>query len=438
MSRFLPPQPDLEHLKNEAKALHRAHGGGDPSVCTVLRRLKRFADASDSQVLAAALTLTEAQFALALDYGFKSWDELRRTVLRTRPVEGADAPPSSRAFRLSDPPAGGDGNRFARAYHMALSCCGATCDYDTVAGDSGLAFILQSDSDHRPHGANVAELDLGWWPIDPWGAMLRLDFLGRVYGIEMHRLPTVLDEYRDDVAKAFDRYHRRAVVECFEAQRPVVGGTSPCDISVITGMDDGTPPLLGQLSCDATAQVKRLGQYPWWVVTLSDMREPIDRAAADGEAIAFAVALHQERFGRDIPGCEPPDAAAKSAGRASWALWAGVLRDGRCGPHYYSANIVGCTLRNRRSAPPYLRQMAARHGAAVAGSLRAAADVYGEVLVKLTTADTSKEAFSTPAGRGKLADLVDELAALEARAVGELEKASHQMRTSGGSARIGS
>jgi len=424
MSRLLPIRPDLEHLRNEAKALHKAHARGDASACGILRRLKRFSGATDAQVLSSPVTLTEAQFALALDYGFKGWDELRRTVLRTRPVEGANAPASPRALRLSDPPAGGDGNRLARAYQMSFSCCGVACDYDTVAGDSGLAFILQADSAHRPYGADVTELDLGWWPLDEWGAMLRLDFLGSVYGVQMHRLPLAMDEYRADAAKAFESYHRGAIVECLQAERPVVCVTSGCDIWVITGMDDGSPPLLGQLSCDSTSQVKRVGQYPWWVVAMGDVREPMDRVRADAEAVAFAVDLHHERFSRNIPGCAPEYAAVKSSGTASFTLWARVLRDGeRCGPSHYSANIVGCTRRNRRSAPPYLRQMAARHTRSVAARLGTAADIYDEVLAKLGTADTSKEAFSTAAGRLKLADVVDELAALEAKAVGELEQA---------------
>ena len=72
MSRLLPIRPDLEHLKGEAKSLLKAHAKGDPLACPVLRRLKRFAQADDSQILSATVTLTEAQFALAMDYGFKN------------------------------------------------------------------------------------------------------------------------------------------------------------------------------------------------------------------------------------------------------------------------------------------------------------------------------------------------------------------------------
>ena len=97
------------------------------------------------------------------------------------------------------------------------------------------------------------------------------------------------------------------------------------------------------------------------------------------------------------------------------------------GPHFYSANVVGCMSRNRSSAPPYLRGMALRHGATVARLLRTAADLYDEVLAVLAKADTSKEAFASATGRGDLADKVDSMAALEAKAAVELESAAKTM-----------
>ena len=424
MSHLLPIQPNLEHLKNEAKSLLKAHDAGDPSACPVLRKLRRFASADDAAVLAAAVTLTETQFALAQDYEFKSWDELRKVVLRTRPLAGAQEAPQAHAMRLPDPPAGKSGNQFARAYHMAMAYCGVACDYDTVAGDSGLAFILQADNKHTPYGAAVRELDLGWWPLAEWGAKLRLDFLGRAHGIALRRLPLVEEEFRADAAGHYRTHHRAAVIECLQTGRPVVAGEES-GIWVVTGMDEGTPPLLGQISCSDVAAVKRLSQYPWNVIALGEMSEPLDHARVDAEAIAFACHLHNDRLGEAVSGCPVELDGGKSSGKASFALWAEALRDGRCGPSHYSANVVGCTIRNRRSAPPYLRQMASRHGQAAAGRLRAAADVYDEILKKLATANTGKEAFGDAARREKLAGLVDDVAALEAKAVGQLARIFH-------------
>ena len=80
MSRLLPIQPDLEHLKNEAKALLKAHGKREPAAAVLFRKLRRLANATDAEVFSAPVTLTEAQFVLSLEYGFRSWDELRKTV----------------------------------------------------------------------------------------------------------------------------------------------------------------------------------------------------------------------------------------------------------------------------------------------------------------------------------------------------------------------
>lgn len=46
MVRFLPPHPSLDHLKNESKALLKAHQSGDIEVCDLLRHLHRFREAS--------------------------------------------------------------------------------------------------------------------------------------------------------------------------------------------------------------------------------------------------------------------------------------------------------------------------------------------------------------------------------------------------------
>lgn len=53
MSRILPPQPHLDHLRNEAKALLKAHRRKGPAVCKTLRLLRRFGQASDEEILSA-------------------------------------------------------------------------------------------------------------------------------------------------------------------------------------------------------------------------------------------------------------------------------------------------------------------------------------------------------------------------------------------------
>ncbi|MBX7131146.1 MAG: ankyrin repeat domain-containing protein [Fimbriimonadaceae bacterium] len=70
MSQSLPDRPNLEHLKSQAKDLLKAFYRGDADA---IERLGP---------LSAEPKLHDAQFALARDYGFKSWDALRAQVTR--------------------------------------------------------------------------------------------------------------------------------------------------------------------------------------------------------------------------------------------------------------------------------------------------------------------------------------------------------------------
>ncbi|HUW85144.1 MAG TPA: family 16 glycoside hydrolase [Phycisphaerae bacterium] len=83
MSAALPAQPNLRQIKNQAKDILHAHRRGDPSCCDVLRHLRQFAGCSDDVVLAADVRLSDVQFALAMYYGFQSWNELRVAVEAT-------------------------------------------------------------------------------------------------------------------------------------------------------------------------------------------------------------------------------------------------------------------------------------------------------------------------------------------------------------------
>jgi len=80
MTATLPLQPNLEHLKKQAKDLLKAHQHGDAAVCSTLRHLRHLHHASDAEILAAPLTLRQAQHALARQYGFTNWADLKAAV----------------------------------------------------------------------------------------------------------------------------------------------------------------------------------------------------------------------------------------------------------------------------------------------------------------------------------------------------------------------
>ena len=76
----LPTRPDLKYLKKQAKDLLKAHQAADRSACAPLRLVPRFDTASDQEILAADLTLHDAQSALAREYGYPHWAALRDAV----------------------------------------------------------------------------------------------------------------------------------------------------------------------------------------------------------------------------------------------------------------------------------------------------------------------------------------------------------------------
>lgn len=80
MTKSLPERPNLTNLKKQAKSLLKAHKAGDPTVCAVLRHLHRFSGMADSEILAAEIVLAEAQFAIAIEYGFKDWAAMKASV----------------------------------------------------------------------------------------------------------------------------------------------------------------------------------------------------------------------------------------------------------------------------------------------------------------------------------------------------------------------
>ncbi len=75
MTLQLPQRPNLEQLKKQAKSLLQAARAGDPSA---LRRFHAIFDASPGPQ--HSLALHQAQFVIAREYGFSSWNRLREEI----------------------------------------------------------------------------------------------------------------------------------------------------------------------------------------------------------------------------------------------------------------------------------------------------------------------------------------------------------------------
>jgi Lon protease-like protein len=93
VSRQLPARPHLDHLKAQAKDLLDAHQRGEPEAFERIRAaVPAFARMSNDELARAAFALHDAQSAIAREYGFASWAELRDKVAAL-----SAAPPSREA-----------------------------------------------------------------------------------------------------------------------------------------------------------------------------------------------------------------------------------------------------------------------------------------------------------------------------------------------------
>ncbi len=138
MSHALPRRPNLEHLKKSAKQLLAAHRQGDARCCPFLRRLNRFAQASDEQILAAHLTLHDVQHLVAIVHGFSSWQELRRNVLAARSLNEISLDAVRERSVEPIPPYAGVGVVLGTV--AALNHAGVEIEFMEFAAASGWAF----------------------------------------------------------------------------------------------------------------------------------------------------------------------------------------------------------------------------------------------------------------------------------------------------------
>src|SRR5581483_11955829 len=99
--RPLPPNPDLAHLKHQAKDLLRDHSLRVPAVAQLLREFHpRFSYASDAEIFSATLKLSDSQLVIARQAGFSSWPRLTSRTEKPTPADRLDLPHHE---RITDP-----------------------------------------------------------------------------------------------------------------------------------------------------------------------------------------------------------------------------------------------------------------------------------------------------------------------------------------------
>ncbi|MFZ1011267.1 MAG: hypothetical protein WAN65_30795 [Candidatus Sulfotelmatobacter sp.] len=79
--RRLPSNPNLNHLKYQAKDLIKGHATRDLGIAQRLREFHpRFTRLADAEIFDAQLRVSDAQLAIAREYGFPSWARLKKHI----------------------------------------------------------------------------------------------------------------------------------------------------------------------------------------------------------------------------------------------------------------------------------------------------------------------------------------------------------------------
>lgn len=107
MAKSLPARPNLDHLRQQAKALLAALATREPAAIETFRRhLPAATNLAPGEITPARFRLADAQAALARQNGFAGWPHLARHVEQLRALEGTWAFERLEIDGMTMPPAG--------------------------------------------------------------------------------------------------------------------------------------------------------------------------------------------------------------------------------------------------------------------------------------------------------------------------------------------
>jgi hypothetical protein len=99
--RRLPSNPNLDHLKYQAKDLLKEHAACDAGAAQRIREFHpRFHRATDAEIFAVQLKLSDAQLTIAREAGFQSWARLKRHIEKPTLTDQLNLPHHE---RIEDP-----------------------------------------------------------------------------------------------------------------------------------------------------------------------------------------------------------------------------------------------------------------------------------------------------------------------------------------------
>ena len=320
MTLLLPPRPNLDQLKKQAKELLKAHRARDPSACPMLRSLHRFQGRDDKYLLAAEISLHEAQLALAMEYGFENWAGLKAHVVPAERKLPSIQRDSGRVWieNVLEAPVGSGRNRQLLGLRSLLHSRGIGAELDELLAYGGNAFA--SSHPERWHEATrlAVPTDFMLNAATAFGCELRWHFTPFCKSMEEYESLTqaALSEIKGHVDEGY----------------PVlVGGVTErgCNTwSIVVGYDTSKPQLghvgLGRgirwmgirgvaFPCNAEegldkhwnaqVQVPRHGAYTLWLVNpfvTLDASHAVDRRRRIVRTLRLAVDLFHH-----VP--KPPD-----------------------------------------------------------------------------------------------------------------------------------
>jgi hypothetical protein len=99
--RPLPPHPNLDQLKHQAKDLMKARAARSQAAAQLIRECHpRHSGATDAAIFVAEFKLSDAQLAIAREHGFPSWPRLKTHIEKPTRANQLDLPHHE---RIEDP-----------------------------------------------------------------------------------------------------------------------------------------------------------------------------------------------------------------------------------------------------------------------------------------------------------------------------------------------
>ena len=377
MPRLLPPSPSLEQLHKQAKDLSKARKAGDASVCAVLRHIPALAKVPDEQILATDVPLQDVQHALAREYGFVGWSQLKHHVESMgggdRPIT-APVPVARQNGRVWIEPFEElrwdwtQTNSTLRCWAIIYQTLGLDITYADLMGVTGMAFRLQL---HEQWCGSSPHLICGWRggenlliqasPFQIVGIGVRAD--------DPESVETARQRIRDSIDRGI----------------PVITSSEE-DGLIVAYEDEGRMLIWHNYFKMGRPQWERMDKWPWGVGLLERRPIPPDRPACYRASLQAAVNLWSTaRFGD------------YHSGQAAYEKWVRELREEdrfaaldekalRRLAHN-NAHIYESLYRARRCAVEYLDRITDAFGPEQQADLRRARELYAEVAALLGGAD---------------------------------------------------